>query len=212
MSTAKEQHIIPNPWHLKGSGLMLLYKFSRQFIQASPFIPEKLKENFAGGIGYVMLVNYKETPAGPYRELLFIPGKFRVGGKKRQVITKIYVDTQLSIDSGRANWGIPKEMAHFNWQNAGRQLNISVNHPDGQTILELQASKSLIPIPVSTQILPIRLRQELNSQYFDVQPTGQGWGKLIRLKKLSIPNQFPDVSQQRPLLGLWVEPFRMYFP
>jgi hypothetical protein len=50
-------------------------------------------------------------------------------------ISKIYVSTQDSIDNGQKNWGIPKEMAHFEVQYGAD------NHDTSKTKYALQAKQ-----------------------------------------------------------------------
>ena len=106
----------PAPWNLRGKGYIFLYKFKKDFVGQNGNVPSFLDGAFAGGFGSVMLVDYEESDAGPYGELLFIPGKFRFGGQKLDTISKIYVSTMESVVNGRANWGIPKEKADFSFE------------------------------------------------------------------------------------------------
>ena len=59
-----------------------LYKFPGNFVEGKSNLPSFLKGCFAGGFGTLMLVDYSTSNAGPYGELLLIPGKFRHKGKK----------------------------------------------------------------------------------------------------------------------------------
>ena len=70
----------PAPWNLHGKGYIFLYKFKKDFVAQSGNVPAFLDGAFVGGFGSMMLVDYEESNAGPYGELLFIPGKFRFGG------------------------------------------------------------------------------------------------------------------------------------
>jgi len=71
----------PAPWQLQGEGYMMPYIFRDDFLWKEACIPESLSEKQVFKIGLVMLVNYQSSPVGPYGELLFIPGMFRVNGK-----------------------------------------------------------------------------------------------------------------------------------
>ena len=125
---------IPAPWTLTGDGLMLFYRFPREFVLENGFVPPELCQSFVGGFGSVMLVDYQTSNVGPYRELLFIPGQFQFGSKRYYAITKIYVSTQISVENGRINWAIPKEIADFHI-SADRQT-FAVTH-EGKSILDL---------------------------------------------------------------------------
>lgn len=113
----KKTHLVlksPPPWTLRGEGIILLFKFSKEWIDACSHISDALKKRFRGGLGYVMMVDYHESPVGPYRELLIIPGKFRKN--RKHVISRIVVDSEASTINGRANWGIPKETFPIDWK------------------------------------------------------------------------------------------------
>lgn len=108
----------PAPWQLNGYGYILLYQFKKSFTNEEA--PEFLKGKAISGFGSMMLVNYESSNCGPYGELLFIPGKYAHENKKLNTISKIYVSSMDSVDNGRANWGIPKEMAHFTFEKSSQ--------------------------------------------------------------------------------------------
>jgi hypothetical protein len=66
---------------------------------------------------------------------------------------------------------------------------------------------------MSTALLPIQLRQELDGQVLFTQPEGKGWGKLARIQDVEVgPHLFPDIRGIKPLLALKVSPFTLTFP
>jgi hypothetical protein len=201
---------VPAPWTLQGEGIVLLFHFKKDWVAQSGNLPEYLHDKFKGGFGYVMLVDYQESPVGPYKELLFIPGKF--GEEKLQSITTIFVDSVASTVHGRANWAIPKQTADFNWQKEKGldQVDVSLN---GKQVFRASIRSGGIPFPMSTALLPIQLRQELDDQVFFTQPEGKGWGKLARIQEVDLdPQLFPDIRGIKPLLALRVSPFTLTFP
>ncbi len=68
--------IVPAPWQLRGEGYLFLYRFTRGWLLEHGAIPPQLAARFVGGLGALMLVDYQSGTADPYRELLFMPGKF----------------------------------------------------------------------------------------------------------------------------------------
>jgi hypothetical protein len=200
----------PAPWKLEGEGIILIYKFSKNWVETHGNLPGHLKGKFKGGLGYVMLVNYETSPVGPYKELLFIPGKFAPYGK--QSITKIYVSSGASTQNGRANWGIPKETLPISWvKNKGKDL---IQVKDGDKIaFSCELKSGGIPFPVSTSFLPIDLHQLWDGVDFFTKPSGNGWGKLASIQNLQIDSDyFPDLSSQKPLFAIKIDPFRINFP
>ncbi len=198
------------PWNLVGEGIILVYKFTRQWVEENAFLDPSQTGQFKGGLGYVMLVNYQQSPVGPYKELLTIPGKFRPHG--RQSITRIFVDSQDSTDNGRYNWGIPKSTQPMTWRTRGKLDAITVGD-EKDPIFYSEIERVGIRFPITTKLLPIRLYQQLSGHEFLVNPTGSGWASFARVKELKIQaDQFPDVSRIRHLACFKVDPFRMCFP
>jgi hypothetical protein len=200
----------PPPWELQGEGIMLVYKFSKSWIETHGQIPSNLAGKYLGGLGFVMLVSYEKSPVGPYHELLLIPGKF--GKSKKQVITKIYVDSEASTQNGRANWGIPKETLPFSWKRTEREDFIEIK--DGEKpVFSCEIKSWGISFPTSTALLPIDLQQEMDNRMFLTKPTGRGKAKFAKIKNLFVdPDYFPDITKVKPLFAVKIKPFRINFP
>ncbi len=203
----------PAPWDLCGKGYIFLYKFKKDFVANSANVPEFLKGAFAGGFGSVMLVDYEQSDAGPYGELLFIPGKFRFGGKKLDTISKIYVSTMESVVNGRVNWGIPKEKAEFSFEEIGSDTEKATITVDGKTAAEFTLKSGRLSFPVSTKLLPFPLVQQYEGKHYFTSFFGKGKGKLAKVVGIKIdPALFPDVSLCRPIAVVKVSPFNITFP
>jgi hypothetical protein len=202
---------VPAPWNLSGRGLILMYRFPEAFIRESCFLPDKWKELKWSGLGYVMLVDYDSSPVGPYKELLFIPGKASIGKAKSGTISKIYVDSIESMVNGRINWGIPKNYADFQWTQDGRKNEIKIGGSDPW--FEIVIEHGSIPIPVDTRLIPINLYQELYNNSFQVNLTGKGTGRFSMLKDIKVnPLFFPPIDDLEPLVAFYVDPFQITFP
>lgn len=200
----------PAPWQLEGEGIILVYKFSKKWVENYAQLPPELKGKFKGGLGYLMMVNYQKSPVGPYRELLFIPGKFFPDGK--QSITKIYVDSEASTQNGRVNWGIPKRTLPFSWEEENGMISIKVFSEDS-IAFSCEVRTMGISFPASTSLLPIDLHQHWNEVDYYTKPSGKGWGKLAKVKiKETDTRYFPDLSSQKPLIGVRIKPFSINFP
>lgn len=205
--------LTPPPWTLLGDGYMLFYKFSRDFVAQQGFVPTELAGRFDGFFGAVMLVNYRESPVGPYHELLFIPGKFRTPLGRRYSITRIVVDSEASTVNGRANWGIPKFTNTFEVKKDGTTERIRVLDDQGKPGFEIALRAGGLHFPVTTALVPLRLYQVWEGKTYDTTPKGSGKGQLARVLDLHVnPAFFPDVSLVKPLLALKVSGFRMWFP
>lgn len=200
----------PPPWTLKGEGIILIYRFDKTWVEGAGLLPPSLQGKARGGLGYVMLVDYQESPVGPYRELLLIPGKF--GKKGKQTITHIFVDSPQSLSSGRKNWNIPKELASFHWKKEKNRDHVQVITEKG-VVFSAEISHGGLSFPISTSLLPLRLVQTREGKTLATQPQGRGWGKLAKMRNLSLdPQLFPDLKSCSPWLALRVQPFTLQFP
>ncbi len=201
----------PAPWTLSGRGFILMYRFPETFIRESGFLPDEWKESKWSGLGYVMLVDYENSPVGPYHELLFIPGKSRFEGSKLSTISKIYVDSVDSMINGRNNWGIPKELTNFTWTREDRKHIIQIG--SYEPWMEIVLEHGSLPIPVDTRLIPINLIQELDNRKFRVSPAGKGTGHFTMIKEISVnPDFFPGIDELEPIVAFYVDPFQMTFP
>ena len=184
------------PWHLQGSGSILLFRFEPGFLERE--------------LGLVMLVDYEDSPVGPYWELLFLSG-FRV-------ITRIYVSTEASAVNGRENWGIPKEIADFAVERRGRTEQVRVTL-DGRTVADLTLGIGrlpLPPLPITAALIPRSLRtlvQPWEGRTYLTTLEGRGIVRPARLLKARIdPELFPDLTRGRLLGAVQASRFRLVFP
>ncbi|UKZ81377.1 hypothetical protein TrVFT333_009149 [Trichoderma virens FT-333] len=138
---------IPPKWALRGD----IYTFSfwtppsaASSLPEHAYSPLEGKTSFAdetlsrpvGGLSMIQILSYRDSPVGPYDEMLVAPGSFEwertePGGEKKKgcnpKITRIYVSTPNSCFNGRTNWNTPKHLAKFVWDH----------HPDGSTTIQI---------------------------------------------------------------------------
>jgi hypothetical protein len=116
--------IAPPPWNLKADVYTVPFWVSTSQAQNFPFdiaySPLELSSEFAdlglsrpvGGIGGIQVIRYKETPVGPYDELVIIPGKFEWtkeghNGEYRSgqayKASRLYVSQKHTCFNGRAS-------------------------------------------------------------------------------------------------------------
>lgn len=204
---------IPAPWDLRGRGYILIYRFRRNFVDRCGNVPDFLKGRYAGGLGSVMLVNYEASNAGPYGELLFIPGKFRYAGQRLDTISRIYVSTMASVVNGRRNWGIPKEQADFSFEKAVNGTERAAIRIGDRVVARFTLKSGGLSFPVSTKLLPFPLVQRHEGRDYHTNFFGRGRGRLAKLTDIEIdPELFPDIAQCRPIAVLRVDPFEITFP
>lgn len=202
----------PAPWRLTGDGWVLFYRFQRDF--ALPWIPPELHDRFLGGMGAVAFVNYATSPVDGYGELLFIPGRFRVGRRKRLSITKIYVSTYSSVMGGRANWGIPKEHAQFNVDIGDDGIDtLSAAADNGDPLAELRLRPGLLKVPLlNNWFSPLQIVQWWEGRRYRTHFWGSGRVSLMDVESIRVnADYFPDVSRYQPVGAIKVSDFRLTF-
>lgn len=202
--------IAPPPWTLMGNGLVLLYCFPHSFVM--PWIPADLRGAYIGGFGAVMCVDYHTTDVGPYHELLFIPGQFAVAGRRHYSVTQIFVSTETSVVSGRANWAIPKQQAEF---FVGHDVQHFSAIDAGSAFFSVDSEAVGPSYPANTAWLPIQpaLVQKDDHGTFVTQPSGRGAVRRARVWRITGDGvHFPDLSRFRPLLAVAVHGFTLRFP
>lgn len=209
--TNNTANTIPAPWKLRGDGFILAFK---PITGAKTFTKPKTLM-YDGGYQLLMVVDYQSSTAGPYRELLYIPGKFTDGKKSFYQVTDIYVSTQVSVESGQANWGIPKKLAesslvcqkgltHFSFSTAGEE------------IASFAFSEKQFKLPFTTAIIPKTLRtlkQENEAGYVLTSPSGRGQVALAKLESMKInPALFPSINRESLLFAFSAPQFELIFP
>ncbi|MNJ43467.1 Acetoacetate decarboxylase (ADC) [compost metagenome] len=205
--------MFPAPRTLQGKGYIMIYRFSPEFVKSKGRVPEFLQGKFAGGWGSVMLVDYASSNAGPYGELLFIPGKFHHKERKLNTISQIYVSSMESVVNGIHNWGIPKQLAHFNFEDLGGKRERVTVSVDGENVADLTLSAFGPSFPISTSLMPFPLVQLHSDQYYYTRFFGKGKGKLARVESIQVNGTlFPDISGVKPIAVIKVEPFKITFP
>lgn len=215
----------PAPWSLKGKGYILLYRFGKKIPQSNLFLPPYLQDKLWTGFGTIMIVDYTESNAGPYQELLFIPGQYKSSAGKHYAITKIYVSTETSIINGKANWAIPKELAEFSFSTDHNAESIKVLSPPASSNTQQSESQQVFfqtrikpwgpRFPVNTKWFNLFLRQQgiEDKMYYYTKLIARGKARLARVKDMTIDQRFfPDASTIKPLLALYIPDFYMQFP
>lgn len=163
-----------------------------------------------------MFVDYFSSDAGPYQELLFIPGQFRVRAGRRWSITRIFVSTAISVSSGQANWGIPKRLGDFRIDGepgARQQVTVCA---EGRSAASLEFEPIGFRFPVAGSLIPTPLRsliQVWEDRCFEFAPTARGRIQAARLLRADAdPELFPVPGKGRRLGAFFVPEFRMEFP
>ncbi len=209
----------PAPWTLSGCGYIAAIRCDPDYLDNDCFLESARERGRRGRIAYMMLVDYTDSPVGPYQELLFIPGRVATtGGEWRWTISRIFVSTAASVSNGRDNWGIPKELADFDvhYDTTGRgcdEFRVALN---GHTFASMSFRPWGFSLPISTRILPASmctLVQSWRGREFVFTPEASGRAGPAKMAECAIdPDVFPDLTRGTVLTCLQVPDFTMTFP
>lgn len=207
---------VPAPWDLRGHAWMVALRLPKDDPARTAFVPPGLQGSVKAGLSVLMCVVYDEAPCGPYRELLFIPGTMNFGDARYPSISRILVSTWDSVVNGRANWGIPKDRANFEWARTpdGDRWQVT---SDGREVCAMEfTAPAGVRLPLRTTWMPGRLgtlAQRMDGRTYYCQPRATGSLRLCRLRQWHFDAAlFPDLSRATVLAALRIEDFRMTFP
>ena len=206
----------PAPWTLHGDGWLLLLRLPEAVRNDARHLPPELRDRPVSGPSIVMFVDYSDSPAGPYRELLYIPGRFTLdGGRHAWSVTRIYVSSWESVANGRRNWGIPKDRADFRRVPAGRGERLEIE-TDGRRIATLELAARGPALPVHAALLPAGIRTLVQfhaGQRFEFAPRARGLAGAAKVRHLASDGAlFPDLAQAHVTLALRARRFTLDFP
>lgn|GEM_PF-42637 len=204
------------PWRLGGDAYVVDLIMPAEILDRECFVPEILKGRRLGTVSRMIYVDYRDSPVGPYKELLFNPPKFRLDKTRCRTISRIFVSTPEAVVNGVENWGLPKTFAEFDSRtlpNGREQITVS---SEGNVFAELTFSSVRFGFPFSDRRLPESFRtmaQPHAGKTYLYAPITSGTMKMGRLRESRFDSKmFPDISQGRILYCVRLADFRMHIP
>jgi acetoacetate decarboxylase len=185
------------PWKLKGHGFLTLHWVDIDRVR--PFVPSHLRifSFFPGKtLGGAYVGAYGDGSTLQYSELISVPALIYHQGKIGTWISHIYVDNPDSMAGGRAIWGLPKEIAQFEWETAS---SVTVKQGD-RPLCNLRSHWNLSGLEHPVQIPAFSLP---NSQL--MQFSGQGslkWHWAGIDLKIPIESPIADLGLGQPWLTI----------
>ncbi|MFN7144280.1 MAG: hypothetical protein ACK4YP_10925, partial [Myxococcota bacterium] len=165
----------PPPWTLDGHALVCLVRTPR-------------------GPGVLAFARYTASPVGPYDEVLFVPGV-----RPPFHVEAIRVSSVDSMGWGRRNWGIPKHLALFDWQEQGTCFAVHVRDPGtGEVFALLEGEGRGRDYTVATGWVPAALRrfdQAYEGRHYRFSPSGRARGRAARVTAVHVGGAgFPEIT------------------
>lgn len=147
--------VAPAPWLTKDCQVVSwLHEVDETALEL--LIPQSVRPTGATIVAWA-LVQYGDTPVGPYSEIAATVLAADPEGYGH--IPFIVVDSETSVVGGRANWLLPKALADFEWAPDGLGVTVTAREPAAPawTIsvdLEVAASGDSTPL-----VIPSRVQQ-----------------------------------------------------
>jgi hypothetical protein len=135
------------PWRLSGHALAIIRVVPIERI--APQVPKSLSiVPIAPGrtLSVFYLARYAEPSTLQYHECIVAPALVRKGPRIGAWISNVYVDNDLSMQAGRDVWGLPKQLAIFDWrwEERGR---VAMTHDEVSFELTGSPSPTRWPMP-----------------------------------------------------------------
>lgn len=183
----------PPPWTLQGDATLVLYRR-----------------------GILAFIRYAESNVGPYQELLWLAPFRQSPWGRAHTVPRIFVSSEASAQNGRANWGLPKELAVFRSDCLGASSERVQVSRQGQPIISFVRSCPRWALPFDANRLPARLRRLVQTsagRCFETVPEGRGRFALTRVSALEVNRElFPHAQNSQWRFGLCLKHFELRFP
>jgi hypothetical protein len=196
-------HFPPAPWHLRGRMWAGLFR-----TDAPVPLPAPLKRVLGARWLVVLLVRYEPGGTLRYDELaLGIPA--RRGLRFGLWVDALWVSDAAGMWGGRRIWGLPKQMARFDWEEDGSAVRVE---DAAGVIARFTLDRSAARLPAPWLPAPFWGRREDASLIFTparVRGARLGRGGLRRVKW---SDHLPYRPAQRPLISVAAASFRLTVP
>jgi hypothetical protein len=211
---------VPAPWTLTGKGLIVLMRSKAEKLMADKRIPLDIRDSLKSSVSVLMYVDYTHSNAGPYKELLYVPGTAqfseKLGNKRLLTISNIVVSSASSVKNGRINWGIPKNLCNFDVAQGPENLQEISLHQDDIPQFELAYRGKGFAFPIHTGLVPgfmKTLGQRWEGKEFMYSPSAKGKARFAKVHVMqNLGNAFPDLDLNEVLMALEITQFQMTFP
>lgn len=213
-----QQQILPElkhypPWQCHGEAYILNYWASPQFLQHAKTF--NLRASRSGHMLHVVLLRYQYTPIGSY-DALFIVDHPVQQRQRYSSIVKILVSSRESILHGQTFWGLPKELAQFNWTKTTTGMYCEIKTQQQSMMIQLNHAKNNSSFYINSHQLPdhiLNVQQHWQGQRYIFTP--QFRGKLCKLKSVQWHNTdglFPNFNQARYIDSFYMPEVQLILP
>jgi hypothetical protein len=136
----------PAPWRLIGRAYLNLQLVPIRIIHGVPSSLRVVQVLPGRTLGGIYLAQYGEESTLAYSELIVFSALVRCGRRFGGWVSHIYVDSAESVAGGRSIWGLPKELAMFEW---GERVTVRTS---GIEILSAAISEARFRTPIKAPL------------------------------------------------------------
>jgi hypothetical protein len=159
----------PAPWTLSGVSVQALRLVEIASVRSLvppelrivPLLPGKT-------LSVLYCASYEPPSTLCYHELIVAPALTYARGSVGFWISHIYVDHPASQAAGREIWGLPKELARFEWAPQERRAAVTTRERS-LCSLEWETGSASVPAPL---LLPVISQRGSHLQYFNARGVG----------------------------------------
>jgi hypothetical protein len=152
----------PAPWRLCGESVQAIHlvpvSAARALVPESARIVSVLPGKT---IGVLYCARYGTGSTLSYHELIVAPALTYARGRAGWWISHIHVDDLAAKEGGRAIWGLPKELANFQWTPGHGHVQVS-SGAERLCAIEWQPARLALKIPAFLPALSSRGTQMLS--------------------------------------------------
>jgi hypothetical protein len=203
------------PWILRGDAFLAVTASPAELNLADGGIASELRGIYNNLFNAVVIADYRESPIGPFRELLYIPGRFRFGlDDERMSITRGYANTEVARLNRRAYWGVRSRLATISRTTGGDNSDVFAI---GERPFARFGFETFGPdIALNGHTIPEAFRAFAQLEgdrrlLYTLAITGTMRAARFEPQMLDA-SMFPDMAKREFLLGLKISNFLAEFP
>lgn len=202
------------PWLLRGDAFLVLTASPAEVNLVDAGIPAALEGIYRSLFNVMVVADYRESPVGPFRELLYIPGRFRFGVDDEPMsITRSYATTEVAQLNRHAHWSVPSGLATISrTPNAGRDVFSAGEQPFASFAFEAFGPE----LPLNGRVIPPAYRAFAQlagdrTVLYTLAITGTMRAARFLPQKFDA-RMFPDMSKREAVLAIKISDFLAEFP
>lgn len=203
------------PWLLRGDAFLVLTASTTEQNLADASINPSLRGVYNNLFNALVLADYRESPVGPFRELLYIPGRFRFGvDEERLCISRSYASSEVARVNRREHWGVPSALAPITRTAPRSDREEFRVGDDGFASFAFETFGP--DLPLNGKVIPRAFRafaQLEGDRTFLYTLAITGTMRAARFEPLGFDvTRFPDMSQREMVLAIKISDFLVEFP